>query len=78
MLGREPYIRGLSDDNNRTNYVQTNALIALANSVATGLKAQFGTVVISINDETVANYTLGKGELCDLGHLYVNGVEYEE
>lgn len=78
LLGREPYIRGLSDDNNRTNYVQTNALIALANSVATGLKAQFGTVVISINDETVANYTLGKGELCDLGHLYVNGVEYEE
>ena len=34
LLGREPYIRGLSDDNNRTNYVQTNALIALANSVA--------------------------------------------
>ena len=78
LLGREPYIRGLSDDNNRTNYVQTNALIALANSVATGLKAQFGTVVISINDETVANYTLGKGELCDLGRLFVNGVEYEE
>lgn len=77
LLGREPYIRGLSDDNNRTNSVQTNSLIALANSVATGLKAAFGTVEMSIAGDAVESYTLGSGELCALGTLYVNGVEYE-
>lgn len=77
LLGREPYIRGLSDDNNRTNSIQTNSLIALANSVATGLKAAFGTVEMSIAGDAVESYTLGSGELCALGTLYVNGVEYE-
>ena len=77
LLGREPYIRGLSDDNNRTNSVQTNSLISLANSVATGLKAAFGTVEMSIAGDAVESYTLGSGELCALGTLYVNGVEYE-
>ena len=77
LLGREPYIRGLSDDNNRTNSVQTNSLIALANSVATGLKAAFGTVEMSIAGDAVESYTLGSGELCALGTLNVNGVEYE-
>ena len=77
LLGREPYIRGLSDDNNRSNSVQTNSLIALANFVATGLKAQFGTVTMQLNGATVENYTLGSGELCKLGNLTVNGVLYE-
>lgn len=77
LLEREPYIRGLSDDNNRTNSIQTNSLIAIANSVATSLKAQFGTVTMKINDVTIANYTLGSGELSELGKLFVNGVEYE-
>ena len=77
LLSREPYIRGLSDDNNRTNSVQTNSLIALANSVATGLKAAFGTVEMSIDGDSAESYTLGSGELCTLGTLYINGVEYE-
>ena len=78
LLGREPYIRGLSDDNNRTNAVQTNSLISIANSVATSLKGQFGTVTMEIGGAEVANYTLGKGELSALGKLFVNGVEYED
>lgn len=78
LLGREPYIRGLSDDNNRTNSIQTNSLIALANSVATSLKASFGTVTMQINEIPLENYTLGSGELSALGKLFVNGVEYEE
>lgn len=77
LLGREPYIRGLSDDNNRTNSIQRNSLIALANSVATSLKGQFGTVTMQINGLATENYTLGNGELSALGKLYVNGVEYE-
>lgn len=78
LLGREPYIRGLSDDNNRTNSIQRNSLIALANSVATSLKGQFGTVTMQINGLATENYTLGNGELSALGKLYVNGVEYED
>ena len=78
LLGREPYIRGLSDDNNRTNTIQINSLIALANSVAVSLKGQFGTVSMAIGGATVSNYTLGQGELAALGRLFVNGEEYEE
>lgn len=78
LLGREPYIRGLSDENNKSNSIQKNTLIALANSVATSLKAQFGTVTMNINNVQVDNYNLDRGELSALGHLYINGDEYEQ
>lgn len=78
LLGREPYIRGLSDENNKTNSIQKNTLIALANSVATSLKAQFGTVTMNIDNVQVDNYNLNRGELSALGHLYINGDEYEQ
>lgn len=78
LLGREPYIRGLSDENNKTNSIQKNTLIALANSVATSLKAQFGTVTMNINNVQVDNYNLDRGKLSALGHLYINGDEYEQ
>lgn len=78
LLGREPYIRGLSDENNKTNSIQKNTLIALANSVATSLKAQFGTVTMNIENEQVDNYSLDRGELSALGNLYINGDEYEQ
>lgn len=78
LLGREPYIRGLSDENNKTNSIQKNTLIALANSVATSLKAQFGTVTMKIDNVQVDNYNLDRGELSALGHLYINGNEYEQ
>lgn len=78
LLGREPYIRGLSDENNKTNSIQKNTLIALANSVATSLKAQFGTVTMNIDNVQVDNYNLDRGELSALGHLYINGDEYEQ
>lgn len=78
LLGREPYIRGLSDENNKSNSIQKNTLIALANSVATSLKAQFGTVTMNINNVQVDNHNLDRGELSALGHLYINGDEYEQ
>jgi len=78
LLGREPYIRGLSDENNKTNSIQKNTLIALANSVATSLKAQFGTVTMNIDNVQVDNYNLDRGKLSALGHLYINGDEYEQ
>lgn len=78
LLGREPYIRGLSDENNKTDSIQKNTLIALANSVATSLKAQFGTVTMKKDNVQVDNYNLDRGELSALGHLYINGDEYEQ
>ena len=45
--------------------------------MATSLKAQFGTVTMNVNNVQVDNYNLGRGELSDLGRLFVNGVEYE-
>ena len=78
LLGREPYIRGLSDENSKINSIQKNTLIALANSVATSLKAQFGAVTMNINNVQVDNYNLDRGELSALGHLYINGDEYEQ
>ena len=46
--------------------------------MATSLKAQFGTVTMNINNVQVDNYNLDRGELSALGHLYINGDEYEQ
>lgn len=78
LLEREPYIRGLSDDNNKKNLITTNNLIAIANSIATSYKAKFGTVQMQVNSVTMTDYTLKKNELADLGTIYIDGEEYEE
>lgn len=74
---REPYIRGLSNDNHRTNSILRNSLIATVNSIALSMKATFDTVTMNTNGPVIAEYTLGKGELAALGDLYINGVIYE-
>lgn len=74
---REPYIRGLSNDNNRTDSILRNSLIATVNSIALSMKATFDTVTMNTNGPVIAEYTLGKGELAALGDLYINGVIYE-
>ena len=74
---REPYIRGLSNDNNRTDSILRNSLISIANSVALSMKATFDTVTMNTSGPVIAEYTLGKGELAALGDLYINGVIYE-
>lgn len=77
FYNREPYIRGLSDDNNKTNQILRNSVISTANSVALSLKATFDTATVETGGEEVAVYTLGQGELCALGDLYINGELYE-
>jgi uncharacterized phage protein gp47/JayE len=74
FLGREPYIRGLSDDNNKTNLVSKNNVSSVVDQVAISLKAEFESVTMKEEDVVTPAYTLGMGELCDLGNLYINGV----
>jgi hypothetical protein len=76
FLGREPYIRGLSDDNNKINIVSRNNVSSTADQIALSVKAEFESVVMKRNGVTESNYTLGIGELAKLEHLFINGVEY--
>ena len=74
---REPYIRGLSSDNNRSDSILKNSLIAIANSVAVSMKATFDTVTMNTTGPVISEYNLDKGELAALGNLYINGELYE-
>jgi hypothetical protein len=76
FLGREPYIRGLSDDNNKTNIVSKNNVSSTVDQIAISVKAEFELVVMKRDNETESSYTLGAGELAKLDHLSINGVEY--
>jgi len=76
FLGREPYIRGLSDDNNRTDQVTRNNVSSVADQVAISLKSEFDNVVMRKSGNVTPSYTLGMGELCKLGRLFINGVEF--
>jgi uncharacterized phage protein gp47/JayE len=77
FFGREPYIRGLSDDNNKTNIVSRNNVMSAVDQVSIGLKAEFGNVSLYLNGDLVSAYTLGKGELAAIRNLYLNGGLYE-
>ena len=74
---REPYIRGLSNDNSRTDSILRNSLISIANNIAVSMKATFDTVSINTAGPAFSEYNLDKGELAALGDLYINGVLYE-
>jgi hypothetical protein len=75
--GREPYIRGLSDDNNKTNIVSRNNVLSTVNQTAIFLKAEFENVTMLYGGAIMGAYTLGTGELCALDKLYLNGGLYE-
>jgi len=74
FLGREPYNRGLSDDNNRTDQVTRNNISSVVDQVAILNKAEFNNVVMRKAGNITPSYNLGMGELCKLGNLYINGV----
>jgi hypothetical protein len=76
FLGREPYIRGLSDDNNKTNVVSKNNVSSAVDQIAISVKAEFESVVMKRNGETEPSYTLDMGELAKVKHLFVNEAEY--
>ncbi len=76
FLDRDLYIRGLSDDNNRTNVISKNHIITVINQIAVSVKAVFGTAEMKKNASVIDIYTLDNGELAKLGMLTINGVQY--
>ena len=76
FLDRDLYIRGLSDDNNRTNIISKNHVITVVNQIAVSVKAVFETAEIRKNGDVTALYTLDNGELAKLGTLTIDGVQY--
>jgi hypothetical protein len=73
FMGREPYIRGLSDDNHKANMVSKNSISSVVDQTAVSLKAEFDSVSLRYNGAIIASDTLGMGELCEMNALYVNG-----
>ena len=76
FLDRDLYIRGLSDDNNRTNVISKNHVITVVNQIAVSVKAIFETAEMQKNGNVTALYTLDNGELAKLGTLTIDGVRY--
>jgi hypothetical protein len=76
FLGREPYIRGLSDDNNKTNIVSRNNVSSVIDQIALSVKAEFETVAMYRNNGLEPTYTLDMGELSRLNKLFINGEEF--
>jgi uncharacterized phage protein gp47/JayE len=72
FLGREPYIRGLSDDNNKTNIISRNNVSSVVDQAAISVKAEFESVVMLKDNVAMTTYTLGAGELAKLRNLYIN------
>ena len=76
FLGREPYIRGLSDDNNKTNIVSRNNVSSVIDQIALSVKAEFEMVSMYRNNGLEPTYTLDMGELSRLNKLFINGEEF--
>ena len=76
FLERDLYIRGLSDDNNRTNVISKNHVITVINQIAVSVKAIFETAEIRKDRKVMSLYTLDNGGLARLGALAIDGVQY--
>ena len=76
FLDRDLYIRGLSDDNNRTNVISKNHVITVINQIAVTAKAVFEEVVLKKENVVFSSYVLDNGKLAKLGAFSVNGVSY--
>jgi uncharacterized phage protein gp47/JayE len=76
FLGREPYIRGLSDDNYKINTVSRNNISSTVDQIALSVKSEFETVSMTQEENQEAAYTLGRGELARLRWLFINEVKF--
>ncbi|UTD07118.1 baseplate J/gp47 family protein [Treponema denticola] len=76
FLDRDLYIRGLSDDNNRTNVISKNHVITVINQIAVTAKAVFEDVVLKKENVVFSSYVLDDGKLAKLGAFSINGVSY--
>lgn len=83
---REPFVKGLSVDNTRSDVIKVNNLIGVVDEITSNMDTHFLTVTLEkaeaiITEYTLekaeaikTEYTLGFGELANLGKLHVNGV----
>jgi len=74
FLGREPYIRGLSDDSNRLDTISSNNITGVVDQISISLGAEFSNITLERNGLTIASESLDMGELAELSHLFVNGI----
>lgn len=75
FLEREPYVRGLSIDNNRSDRISNSNLVGIVNDIAESYSGYFSGITLKKNNSEISSYSLGRGELAVLGKLYINGVE---
>lgn len=75
LLQREPFVRGLSVDNERTDRISAVNISGIVNNIAEGYSGFFDSITLKKVDEVIESYTLDKGELAKLNKIYVNGVE---
>ena len=75
FLGREPYIRGLSDDSNRLDTISRNNVSSVADQISISLRAEFDSAAVERGGAEIARESLGMGELAELARLFVNGEE---
>ena len=73
FLGREPYIRGLSDDSNRLDTVSRNNIAGVVDQISISLRTEFEGVGLERDGTAIARESLGMGELAELLRLSVNG-----
>jgi hypothetical protein len=71
FLSREPYIRGLSDDNNKTNVISKNSISSVVYQAAVAVKAEFDRVELIFNNEPILTYSLKVGYLAELKDLKI-------
>jgi len=71
FLSREPYIRGLSDDNNKTNIISKNSLSSVVYQAAVAVKAEFDRVELLYSREIILSYTLIVGQLAEMETLQI-------
>lgn len=76
FLDRDLYIRGLSDDNNRTNVISKNHVITVINQIAVTAKTVFEDVVLKKENVVFSSYVLDNGKLAKLEAFSINGVSY--
>jgi hypothetical protein len=72
FMSREPYIRGLSDDNNKTNIVSRNSILSVINQTAVSLKAEFSDVDLLLSLSPIQSYDLVVGQLAEMSDLAIH------
>lgn len=72
---REPYVRGLSVDNDKKNRISDFNISSILTEICEEYSSYFEGIELTSNGQPVSAYTLGRGELAKLGTLTINGAE---